>query len=92
MQVILTLAVPGFLSIRVLSFRPGSVVAELEVTLDSSSGSGADEVVDTLRQNISPTGVLAGSDLVVDPNSIQIIAGEQTWVLESEYTLSKDPG
>ncbi|XP_072039570.1 uncharacterized protein [Amphiura filiformis] len=66
--------VTGFNSVRVRSFRPGSIVAELEIILNPNSESGGDEVLQALRQNISPTGEIADSDLVVDPNSIQIIA------------------
>ncbi|XP_072027009.1 uncharacterized protein [Amphiura filiformis] len=64
---ILRFGVTGFLEVKIRAIRMGSIRVEFEVLLNEQTTSGSQDVLDAIQRSTTPRGILAGTNIKVDP-------------------------
>lgn len=64
----------GFFRLRVLRFRPGSVIADLEVTTEQNSTTTGEELVEVVKET-PPS-----EELEIDLTSVELLVGKDSMV------------
>ncbi|XP_072025238.1 uncharacterized protein [Amphiura filiformis] len=71
---ILRFGVTGFLEVKIRAIRMGSIRVEFEVLLNRQTTSGSKDVLHAIQRSTTPRGILAGTNIKVDPFFTTIIS------------------